>query len=254
MNCLARILLPVAATGAIALSIPAVASATDYCVKTSCGGTNVNTLEEALTEAKQSTDADRVFLGAGQYFAQSNFGFAYDGAGPVEIIGAGEDNTKLTAPLGSTAVLNLKGGLGSSVHDLWIEMPQYSNGHGLYTSNTARRIFVGEPLEQSHERSGVTLVAGGSLEDSEVRLTRESNATAVAFGAGGGTLRRSIASAGSGVVSRYGYGLVEGSQLTGSDFGVRALSNVTTVRSSLINVRAATEPASARIRRAPARL
>ena len=48
MNCLARILLPVAATGAIALSIPAVASATDYCVKTSCGGTNVNTLEEAL--------------------------------------------------------------------------------------------------------------------------------------------------------------------------------------------------------------
>lgn len=175
MNCLARILLPVAATGAIALSIPAVASATDYCVKTSCGGTNVNTLEEALTEAKQSTDADRVFLGVGEYSAQSNFGFIYDGAGPVEIIGAGEDKTELTAPLGATAVLNLKGGPGSSVQDLWIHVPRYSNGHGLYTSNTARRIAVAEPPEQSQGRSGVTLFAGGTLEDSTVLLTRDSN-------------------------------------------------------------------------------
>ena len=53
MNSLSRMLLLVVATGAMALSIPAVASATDYCVLTSCGGTNVNTLEEALVEAKK---------------------------------------------------------------------------------------------------------------------------------------------------------------------------------------------------------
>jgi hypothetical protein len=42
MNYLSRTLLPIAATATIALSIPAIASATDYCVQTSCGGTNVN--------------------------------------------------------------------------------------------------------------------------------------------------------------------------------------------------------------------
>ena len=182
MNYLARTLLPIAATATIALSIPAVASATDYCVQTSCGGTNVNGLQEALDEAKKSADADRVFLGAGVHTAQSSFGFKYDGTGPVEIIGAGKDNTRLTAPLGATAVLTLKGGVGSSVHDLVIELPQYSNGHGLYTSNAARRIFVAGAPRPISRRSGVTLVSGGTLEDSEVRLVRDPNTTAVELG------------------------------------------------------------------------
>ena len=102
MNRLSRILVPVAAMATIALSIPAMANATDYCVQTSCGGTNVNDLQAALDEAKKSTDADRVFLGAGVQVAQSSFGFKYDGTGSVEIIGAGENNTVLTAPLGAT--------------------------------------------------------------------------------------------------------------------------------------------------------
>jgi hypothetical protein len=167
MSHLSRILVPVAAMATIALAIPAMANATDYCVQTSCGGTNVNDLQAALDEAKKSTDADRVFLGAGVQMAQSSFGFKYDGAGPVEIVGAGENNTVLTAPLGATAVLTLKGGVGSSVHDLAINLPQYSNGDGLYTSNAARRLYVGEAVDQSHLRHGVTLISGGSLEDSE---------------------------------------------------------------------------------------
>jgi hypothetical protein len=236
MNRLSRILPPVAAMATIALSIPAVASATDYCVQTSCGGTNVNGLQEALDEAKKSTDADRVFLGAGAHVAQSSFGFKYDGTGPVEIIGGGENNTELTAPLGATAVLTLKGGVGSSVHDLTIKLPQYSNGDGLYTSNAARRIYVWEAVEQSHGRHGVTLVSGGTLEDSESRLAREPNTTAVELGVGGGTVRRSTASAGTGVLSRYGDGMIEGSFVTGSDFGVRALSNVTTVRNTRVHL------------------
>ena len=39
MNRLSRILVPGATAATLALSIPAVASATDYCVGTSCGGT-----------------------------------------------------------------------------------------------------------------------------------------------------------------------------------------------------------------------
>ena len=236
MNRLTRILVPVAATATIALSIPAMANATDYCVQTSCGGTNVNDLQSALDEAKQSTDADRVFLGAGVQAAQSSFGFKYDGTGSVEIIGAGENNTVLTAPLGATAVLTLKGGVGSSIHDLTIKLPQYSNGDGLNTSNAARRIYVTDEYDQSHPRHGVTLVSGGILEDSEVRLVREPNATAVELGLGGGTVRRSIASAGTGVMSRYGDGMIEASLVTGTEFGVRALANVTTVRNTSIHL------------------
>ena len=236
MNRVSRIMLPIAAAATIALSLPAMANATDYCVQTSCAGTNVNDLQQALDEAKKSTDADRVFLGAGVYTAQSSFGFKYDGTGPVEIIGAGQSNTVLTAPLGATAVLTLKGGVGSSVHDLAIELPRYSNGDGLYTSNAARRIYVAEAVDQSHVRHGVTLVSGGTLEDSEVRLPRDPNTTAVELGLGGGTVRRSTASAGTGVLSRYGNGTIEGSLVTGSKFGVRALSNVTTVRSTRVHL------------------
>jgi hypothetical protein len=232
MNRLSRILAPVAATATIALSIPAMANATDYCVQTSCGGTNAGDLQQALDEAKKSNDADRVFLGAGVHAAQSSFGFKYDGAGPVEIIGAGQNDTVITAPLGATAVLTLKGGVGSSVRDLTVRLPQYSNGDGLYTSNVARRIYVTDEYGQSHPRDGVTLVSGGTLEDSEVRLVREPNSTAVELGLGGGTVRRSIASAGTGVMSRYGDGMIEASLLTGTEFGVRALANVTTVRST----------------------
>ena len=206
----------------IALSIPAMANATDYCVQTSCGGTNVTDLQAALDEAKKSTDADRVFLGAGVQVAQSSFGFKYDGTGPVEIVGAGENNTVLTAPLGATAVLTLKGGLGSSIHDLTVKLPQYSNGDGLNTSNAARRIYVTDEYDRSHPRHGVTLVSGGILEDSEVRLVREPNATAVELGLGGGTVRRSIASGGTGLMSRYGDGTIEGSLVEATEFGVRA--------------------------------
>jgi len=109
MNRLSRILVPAAAAATLALSIPAVASATDYCVGASCGGTDVNTLEEALTDAGKASDADRVFLGEGTYQSVSNFGFIYKAAGPVEIIGAGPGKTLLTAPLGATGVLTLEG-------------------------------------------------------------------------------------------------------------------------------------------------
>src|SRR6185503_18080322 len=96
------------------------------------------------------------------------------------------------------------------------------------------RIDVGEATDQSHGRTGIVL-AGGRLEDSEVRLAREPNATAVEFSYNGGTLRRSTASGGTGVMSRYGGSAIEQSFVTGSDFAVRALANVTTIRSTRVH-------------------
>jgi hypothetical protein len=58
----------------------------------------------------------------------------------------------------------------------------------------------------------------------------------VAFGAGGGNLRRSTASAGTGVLSWHDDGLIEGSRVTGLDYGVRALSGLTTIRSSWVHL------------------
>jgi hypothetical protein len=234
MNRLSRILVPAATAATLVLSIPAVASATDYCVGTSCGGTDVNTLEEALTDAGKDSDADRVFLGEGTYQSVSSFGFMYKAGGPVEIIGAGSGKTLLTAPLGAPGVLTLEGGGGTSVHDLAIQLPRYATGYGLWTQNAALRIDVGEATEQSHGRTGVVLT-GGKLEDSEARLAREPNAMAVEFSYGGGTLRRSVVSAGTGVLSRYGGSTIEQSFVTGSDFALRALANVTTIRSTRVH-------------------
>src|SRR5437764_11282568 len=83
-----------------ALACAAPASATDFCVapNTTCGGTNVGDLQTALDWAGLSDNADRIFLGAATYTAPLG-GYAYDvQTGPVEIAGAGQGSTILTAP------------------------------------------------------------------------------------------------------------------------------------------------------------
>ena len=59
-------------------ALPAVASATDYCVvpNAGCGGTNVDTFEKALELAKTEPDADRIFLGAWNYVAPTTTYYA----------------------------------------------------------------------------------------------------------------------------------------------------------------------------------
>ena len=236
MNRFGRILLPAIATALVALGLPAMASATDYCVHTTCGGTDVDTIEDAFSQAAKADDADRVFLGEGVYTAQSSFGFTYAGSGPIEIIRAGSQGTVLTAPLGAASVLTLKGGPGSSVHDLIISLPQYAQGYGLYTVNEARRIVVSEDDNQSHHREGVVLASGGTLEDSGAYLDRNSDTVAVAFGLGGGTMRGSHANARIGALSLHGNSVIERSRVSGLQYGVNALRNVTTIRSSIVHV------------------
>ena len=113
------------AIGVAALSLfavlPSAASATDYCVvpNTGCGGTNVAKLEEALDQADNDSDPDRILLGAFKYVAPTTGGFDYSKTGaPVEIVGKGAGQTIVTAPSGASNVLRLFGSGSSSVHDL----------------------------------------------------------------------------------------------------------------------------------------
>jgi hypothetical protein len=237
MNCIGRMLPPAIATALLALALPAIASANDYCVDASCPGTDVDTIEDAFVLAQKSDDADRVFLGDAVYTAKTAAGFVYGGSGPIEIIGAGEGRSILTAPSGNGGVLTLQGAAGSSVHDLMIKLPPFATDYALHTLNDARRIYVTEDSQQqANQRGGVRLIWGGTLEDSEVRLERSADTTAVAFGAGGGTMRRSTASAGTGVLSWYGGSAIERSSVTGSQYGLRALSKVTTISNSLVHL------------------
>ena len=226
------------AAGLVASAFPAVASATDYCVDTTpaCGTKNVASFEQALTQAGAASDPDRIFLGATTYTAPTGDGYRYNHtSSPVEIVGQGTGQTIITGPSGSENVLALAGGAGSSIHDLTILMPQsmVPQSWGLVTENTARRIEVIEHTTQANARTGVSLMNGGALEDSNVTLSSTSNTNAVRFGPGGGTVRRSALNGWFGVLSDYG-GTIERSRITGAANGILAVDNVTAVSASVI--------------------
>jgi hypothetical protein len=228
---------PVAAA-LIAGALPAVAGAADYCVapNTGCGGTNVASLEQALDQADNATDADRIYLGAATYTAPTANGFSYTAqSSPVEIIGQGTGQTILTGPPAGARVIGFFNSPGSSIHDLTIRLPQNATGvlSALATDALARRIEVTEDPTQTSNRSGVVLENGGRLEDSSVTLGSVQNTQAVSFGQGGGTVRRSVLSAQYGAVSRSG-GTIERSRVTGTNNGVVASSGATTITGSVI--------------------
>lgn len=226
-------------------ALPAAAGAADYCVapNTSCGGTNLATLQGALDQAAGTAEPDRVFLGAFIYPAPDSGGYSYhEPSSPVEIVGQGSGQTILTSPAGGgDAVVSFAGGPGSSIRDLTIRLPfqSVSGLAGLITSNTARRIDVIEHQTQSNSRTGVQLQHGGTLEDSSVTLGGfQGDANAVGLGSGGATVRRSTLSARVGVRSAYG-GTIERSRVTGVFAGVLASSNLTEISGSLIHATAA---------------
>jgi hypothetical protein len=225
----------------VAAALPAVAGAADYCVypNQSCDDPthNVQTLEAAIDEAGKANDADRIILGAGEYKAQSAFGFDYIyGNAPVEIVGQGVGQTILTSPAGGDSwVMRLSAGAGSSIHDLTIKLPQnaLANFAGLHTNSTARRIEVVEdPTQDNVPRVGVQLVTEGVLEDSTVTLNGQHSTSAVFFVTPGVAVRRSALSGRVGVQTNGG--TIEHSRVTGEYIGVSAFRNATAITGSLI--------------------
>jgi len=109
-----------------------------------------------LAKAQGAADADRVFVGPGEYKAKAVTGFSYDRPdGPVEIIGAGRGQTVLTGLAGGSGnVLFLSGGDGTQVHDLTIRIPvNVAAGYrGLALKDAARQIDVVEIAPQGANR------------------------------------------------------------------------------------------------------
>jgi hypothetical protein len=221
-------------------ALPAVASATDYCVvpNVGCGGTNVDTLQKALADAASSPDADRIFLGAFNYVAPTTAGFDYSKSGPpVEIVGKGAGQTVLTAPSGGTSVLRLFGNAGSSVHDLRVRMPENAalDAAGLSTDGVARRIdVIDAPQQLDYRRQGVHLENGGVLEGSSVMLDGL-RPTGVWIDVGGGSVRGSTIVGYSGIASAHG-ATVEGSLIVSLGGALGAGGGLTTVKNSVIRL------------------
>jgi hypothetical protein len=235
----------VAGVAVLAAVFPATAGATDYCVNTGCGGTDAGSFQNALKLAAEGPNADRIFLGAGNYPAPSASGFSYDRPdGPVEIIGAGQNATAVTSPTATAgSVLSLFGGPGTFIHDLTVQIPlDVAPGtSGLRTNGTVTRVAVNDGWSEPNFRYGVIL-HGGVLEDSIVGLGAKG--TGVSFQEGGTPIvRRSLIVGDTGIASAYG-GVVDRTALKATKRGLDTWRNTTTIRSSIIWVKA---PASTAI-------
>jgi hypothetical protein len=144
----------------VAAVLPAAAGASDYCLDTGCGGTNVQSFEQALDQADNATDADRIFLGDGTYTAPTMTGVRYDRSdAPVEIIGQGTGRTILTSPAGGSARVLRAGRRRRQLRSRPVDPAAAERRHGaraLDTSNAARRIEVAEDQTQSSQRTAWT--------------------------------------------------------------------------------------------------
>ena len=221
-------------------ALPAAAQAADFCVapNTTCGGMNVGGLQLALGLADNATDGDRIFLGAGTYTA-GPAGFVYDAPGsPVEIIGAGVGSTTLTAPSGSTRVMNLQGGPGSLIRDLMIAMPAGLPAAplpvGLETGSPARNLGVVSDPTNTVPHHGIDLDAGGSLSGSTITMSQAIEAIGVEILGANAAVADSTISARTGVRARGGNASIERVYVTSEGAGVLSYRPGALVRSSIL--------------------
>ncbi len=223
-------------------AVPALAEAANYCVapNTGCGSRNVATLQQALGQADNETDADRIFLGAATYTAPSAAGFVYNAPGaPVEIIGAGAASTTLTAPSGAIRVVNLNGGSESLIRDLRVAMPANLPVRpvavGLQIASPARNVAVVSDPTNTQPHHGVDIAAGGSLSGATVALSQTLETIGVMiFGSSGDALTDSTIAARTGVRVQDPGTSIRRVHVTSEGIAVLSLRLGVTVRSSIL--------------------
>ena len=237
--CLSRLGALAIGTVVFACALPSVAAATDYCVgqNTSCAPVNHrDKLQNALTDAGATPEADRILLGAETYTAGTVAGYVYNApTSPVELVGAGVGKTTLTGQAGVNTILTLTGGTGSVVSDLTIHSPANApfGFMGLYTSNTARRIAVTQDATQTNGwRTGVWLEHGGTLEESTVDVASVGGESNGAFLDDGHIRNSTLSGRATGVTSNSG--TIDGSRLSGGDAGLYAYAGATSISSSWV--------------------
>jgi hypothetical protein len=157
---------------------PAAANATTYCVsKPTCvagGGTDQPDLGTAMNVAGTHLGADRIEIGAGTFDEAAGpplLQFLYSNPDPLDLVGAGIDQTVLTD---STAVsfetVLVLGGAASTVSDLTTRMT-HTDERGMQV--TAGATATGVEVDQSgtpNNLVGVTINGGGTLRNSQVNL------------------------------------------------------------------------------------
>lgn len=226
-------------TAAVSLVVVQAASAASYCVapNTTCGGTNVATLQEALDAAAVWTDNDRIYLGATTYVAPAG-GFKYQpSVSPVEIAGAGQGKTVITgAPGSGGTVLTVTGG-GAGIHDVTITLPAsaLSGSIGLDTDAWVEHVTVNEDATQAHaDRSGIELRDWGQLHSTTVALTTQTgwNTKGVWTNSGTVAIWGSVITAQTAVAT--GYNTTIGDSRLKGGTGVSVYSGTTTVTHTLI--------------------
>ena len=130
-NRLTSIVVLIAVVAAVALAVPALASASTYCVgsPSECSGISKPGtpagLQEALSQAEASPDSDSIRIGPGTYTAPGPAGFAINSpASPIHIRGEGPGATLLQGSGLNAVTLRLTGtgGDGSTVSDLGLKL------------------------------------------------------------------------------------------------------------------------------------
>jgi hypothetical protein len=158
------------------LVVPTAAQAADLCVAPagSCPAPQTfATLQPALDAAAAAPGADRVLLGAATYTAPSTAGFTLDQDDPVELVGAGRDQTVVTGPDGTNRVVFLSTANGAAaVRDLTVRIPPSSTASaiGLDVTGDASRIRVDRQTPQSFGAEGVIVRGGGTVTSATVVL------------------------------------------------------------------------------------
>src|SRR3954453_2332005 len=155
---------------------PSLAQASDMCVKDAAcvlaGNIPYPTLADALSTAEVAPDADRIFIGAGTFTAPTTDGYKAD-FNPVELIGAGRDQTTLTGPTDTTRVLAMSNA-ASGVSHLSIVIPDQNNarqqGGLLMVGATAKDLSITSANSPTAASAGAYLYDGAELVDSVVSL------------------------------------------------------------------------------------
>jgi hypothetical protein len=191
------------------LSAP-VAQATTYCLlDSSCSGTTVTSLQQALDLSSSDSDLDRIGIGDTRGLAPISGG-DYHSANPLQIAGSGPGVTTLG---GSTTVLSLGNNSDVSVSNLTLAV-QAGSAVGLELAG-ARAEHVSVVMQADSSTAAIFATAGtSSIDDAVVELgTTVAPALKVANGTGLNTIldARHLTIIGSGNAGQAGASVAAGS-------------------------------------------
>jgi hypothetical protein len=232
-----RHLLPAVAVAVMA--VPAAASAQDFCVNQApgCQGLAIkaNTLQTWLGTAAANGTDDRFFFGPGTIDAGA---LSYTSNEPIQLIGAGQDQTTLTSSVAGAPTLTLGSGPDASVSGMTIAGT--GSAAGALRLYGARASHVGAKSEGGSGYGPVMLFAGSAIDHV---YAADQQTWAVAVVSGAATVTDSQLFSGK-VAALYSNGTdvtAVRDRLFGIA-GVGVVSGTTTVQDTLIDTRGTVAP------------